>query len=258
MMRSTAIAAALRRARPVMRQSGVTLIELMIAIGMGLFLLLGIAGVVFSMNGSFRSQDQLTQTAETQRFMLSVLNNTIHNAGFFPDPVGKTPEAAFPAAGTANTDGTTFAVGQIISGTGTIAFNSATTINVRFESAPNDGLLNCLGDSNTGTTNIVYTSTFKVNASNQLTCEVRSNGGAVISSPLVLVDNVIAMQVAYGVDTDSDGSVDTYKYGADMSAANWLNVGSVRLTIRMKDLITSTSSSTAPLPDLMHTITLMN
>jgi type IV pilus assembly protein PilW len=239
-------------------QLGFTLIEMMIAIAIGLFLVLGVLGIVLTMSSSFRTQDKLTQVQDTQRFVLTVLNNTVHNAGYFVSPVTDTPTSAFPEPASANNDNTTFVASQYVSGTnGSTA--KGDTLNVRFQTASGDGIMDCQGNTNTTGANLVYTSSFAVNTSNQLTCRV-AVAGAAPSDPVVLADNVIGIEVVYGIDTNSDGSADTYMDAAAVTAGAglWLKVMSVRVTLTMKDLISSTSTTTTPLQTLVHTITLMN
>jgi type IV pilus assembly protein PilW len=243
------------------RQGGFSLIELMIAITMGLFLVIGIVGLVISFSSTFRTQDKLTQSQEAERFLLSVLDTTVHTAGYFADPVTDTATTALPATSTANPDGTVFAATQFISGT-TSSATAGDTLDVRFQSAGGDTLMNCQGDTNTGSssTKVVWTNSFVVNTSGQLTCAVATNGGTP-GAALVLADNVTSMKVMYGVDTDSDdlSSADTYMDAAAVTAGNlWLKVVSVRLTITMKDLVSSTSTTVGNLAPITHTISLLN
>ena len=244
------------------RQSGFTLIELMIAITMALFLIAGVLGLVISMSRSFRTEDQLTQTQETERFMLSVLNNTIHPAGYFVDPVGTPVATALPASTVATADGTPYAAAQSISGTGSGSGTGAAsdTINVRFQSAAGDGLMNCQGDTNTTAGTVVWSSSFAVNAQNQLTCAVSTNGAAPpAGTPLVLVDNVYKLKAMYCVDTDADGNADTYLTAAQVTTAGlWSSVVSVQLTITLVDLINNTAANPKYLTPLVQTINLMN
>jgi type IV pilus assembly protein PilW len=233
-----------------LRQAGFSLIELMIAIAMGLFLVIGIIGLVISFSSTFRTQDKLTQGQESLRFMLSVLDTTVHNAGYYADPVTDTVATALPAASVG-----TFAAAQFISGT-TDSTTAIDTLNVRYQTAGNDTLMNCQGDAST--TKVVLTNSFTVNTSGQFTCAVATEKGS-LGTPLVLADNVASMTVMYGVDTDSDGSADTYMTAAAVTTSSmWLKVLSVRLTLKMKDLVSSTSTTTAYLKPITHTISLLN
>lgn len=248
------------RSVPIMRKktraAGFSLVELMIALVIALFIILGMIGIVFTMKGSFTTQDNLSRMQESERFVLTVLDNTVRAAGYFANPTTTSASNALPATGTPNPDGTTFAAGQGIAAT---TGATSDTFNIRFQSASGDGLMNCLGDTNTvaGTTT-VWSNSFAVNASNQLTCTVSTDGGTP-GTPVVLVDNVSAVKVLYGVDTDGDGSADTYLSSTDVTTKNvWPAVLSVQVKITFVDLINSTTGKTVSLPALMHTINLMN
>ena len=234
---------------------GFTLIELMVAITIGLFIVSGIGAILVSMRTSFKAQDGLTQMQENARFLLTVMDTTVHNGGYFTDTVNVKSDAALPVPASGNTDGTTFAAAQFITGTS----GTSDTLDVRFQTATGDGLMNCNGDTNTSGSNVVYTNSFAVNGSGQLTCAVATNGGLPAAAE-ILIDNVSTMKVLYGVDTDGDGSVDTYKPASAITTpAMWNAVGSVQLTLTMKDLVNSTPSTTVNLPKtLLHTINLMN
>ncbi|MFZ6648995.1 PilW family protein [Undibacterium sp. TJN25] len=239
----------------IANSAGFGLIELMIAIVISLFIVLGMVGIVVSMKGSFSTQDSLTRMQESERFTLSVLDNTIRVTGYYANPTAVTAAGALPLTSNANPDGTTYAAAQGISAT---TGAQSDTVNVRFQSANGDGLMNCLGDTNTSLPTTVWSNSFAVNASKQLTCTVATDGGAP-GTATVLVDNVSAIKVLYGVDTDADGSSDTYLSSSDITAKNyWPAVISVQIKISFIDLINSTTGKTVSLPPLLHTINLMN
>ncbi len=240
------------------RRDGFSLIELLIAIFITLFLVAGMLGILVSMRGTFQTQDLLERAQENERFALTVLDNTLRNAGFFSNPTATTPAMAFPATTVTNADGTTFAVAQIVSGTTAATTAASDTVNVRFQTVNGDGLTNCLGDTNTTGTAITWTNSFAVNASNQLVCSVSTNGSA-STAQVVLVDNVASMKVLYGVDTNADGSVDEYlASGAISTAPSWDDVKAVRLQMTFQSLIDQKTGVPISLPPLTHSISLMN
>ena len=244
------------RARQCRAEHGFTLIELMIAITIALFLCGSMVAVVFAVRSSFKTQDGLVRMQENARFMLSVMNTTVHNAGYFPNPLATTALTAFPTPATPNGNATTFATGQFITGATSAGGDS---LNVRFQSASGDGLMNCQGAANTSGADVVYTSSFSVNAASQLVCAVSVNGLAP-SADEILIDNVAAMNLLYSVDTDGDGNADSYRTAAYVTAAGlWNTVSAVQITLTLKDLVNSTAATTTTLPkQLLHTINLMN
>lgn len=229
---------------------------MMVAILITLFLMGGMMMMVIGMKSSFGNQNQLSNLQEDQRFLLAVLNTTIHNAGFFPDPTSNTLMTALPVTSVANPDGTTFLAGQFVSG-GTA--NGADTLNLRFMSASSDGLLSCLGDRNTSATPVIWTNSFTVNNANQLTCAVGVNGAAA-GPASVLTDNIASMAVTYGVDTRGASSTDTYMTAAAVTAGNyWPAVYSVQVVLTFRDPLNSTPTAPVNLPrTLRHTFFLMN
>ena len=163
--------------RAALFSAGFTLIEMMIALLITLFLIAGLVGIIIGMRGTFRVQDQLQITQENERFALFALGSTIRPAGYYINPLTTTANSAFPITAVANPDGTTFVAAQNLIGT-TGAATASDTVNIRFQTAPNDGLANCVGDRNTTAAAITWTNSFAVNASNQLTCTASVNGGA--------------------------------------------------------------------------------
>lgn len=244
-------------ARLLRPPSGFTLLELMIAITITLFLMAGILALVVNMKSSFTAQDRLGRTQENTLFALTILDTTIRHAGYFPDPVFSTESSAMPATSTANADGTTYAVGQDIAGSAGAGAVSD-TVSVRFQAASNDGLMNCVGEANKTAAKVSWSNTFAVDANNNLTCSVSVDGGAP-GAPVILIDNVASLRVLYGVDSTGDNNVDRYVSATDIGTTYpYTSVYSVQISIVLNDLLNSTAASTATLPVLTHTINLMN
>jgi type IV pilus assembly protein PilW len=197
---------------------------------------------------------------ENQRFLLTVLTNTVHNAGYFVSIQVYDRNTVFPAAvaggGTgATSDNMPYQTGQFLMGSD----GASDTLDVRYQTAPGDTLTNCQGGSNTTAAAVTWSNTFSVNAANQLVCTVSVNGAA-SSDPMVLVDQVASMSILYGVDVDGLGGVDTYENaGAVTAAAQWGAVRSVQLSITFLDPINSKPGAPAYLPKpLVQTIAMMN
>jgi len=273
--------------------AGFSLIELMIAITVTMVLVAGIVGLIFGLKQSFSTQDALTQIQENERFALSVMDSTIRNAGYYPGAENFTTPSgtsflnqasgqlsSFPATTVANSDGTKFSAGQIIVGT-TVAGGSD-TINVRVIAASGSTITNCQGDTNSSGSPIIWTSSFSINASNQLVCTVSVNG-ATPGTPTVLADNVSSMKIVYGVQTlpvsttagvTSLPNADTYIDGSSLnvpqtpvpgqplgavSPINWMYVMSAQVTLTFANIVVSNSGVGAPdLKPIVHTIYMMN
>jgi type IV pilus assembly protein PilW len=209
------------------RQGGFTLIELSVAVLIGLFLLGGLLTIVQQNRRVFGNQGQLAQLQENQRLAMTIMANVIHVAGYFPDPTSNTSASSMTA------NGTFAAAGQAIVGTENAAV-PGDTISVRYATATGDGILNCSGTSNATGANQVYVNAFSVvinpvgsSPGSWLTCTMNGT-----SYPLVR--DVQNLSILYGVKTNfavDNNSIDIYLNAAQMTAANWNNVLSVKVTL---------------------------
>src|ERR1700676_3060529 len=157
------------RARAPHPQQGYTLVELMIALLIGLFLLGGLMTIVQNNRRSFNSQTQLAQLQDSERLAMTIMTDVIQAAGYYPDPTSNSANSSIPAVGA-------LAAGQAMLGT----YNAAApgdTITVRYATTTGDGILNCAGTSNaTGSVPpTLYTNVFSV-VNGQLMCTM--NGTA--------------------------------------------------------------------------------
>jgi len=196
------------------RQRGLSLIELLVAILIALFLIAGVVVVEQGVNMSYTQQNGLSQLQDEERFAMSVMASVIGTAGYYPNPTTTNLVTALPAVGS-------FAAGQSI-----YAANS-NSIYVRYMTAAGDGINLCDG---TAAGNTVYTSYLYVAADAHsgydLYCEL--NGGA----PVALVNGLsglTAMTVLYGIATGTDNNVTEYQTAAQVG--NWSNVTSVEVTL---------------------------
>jgi type IV pilus assembly protein PilW len=260
----------MRKCRPVTpyrtAQTGFTLIELMVSIAIALFIAAGLTLMVINMRTTFSSQDKMSQVQDSQRLAVAMLTTSVQSSGYFIDLTQNTAAVALPASTSANPNGTFFVAGQIISGTSGTS-GASDTVDVRYQTESGDGLMNCQGVSNTAPTpaptpatptptkvRIIWVNSFAVNASNELTCAV--NGGAAVP----LVSNVASMTILYGVDTNSDGNVDTYLNASAVTAAGrWDRVQTAQFRLSFVNLMDSRPGAVVALPQLwIQTISLQN
>lgn len=234
------------------KQQGLTLVELMIAIAIALFITLGLSLLYVNMKSSFNAQDQMAQLQDAQRVAATMLNTTVESAGYIPNPSPtNTVQSQLPASTTNNLDGSSFALGQFVVGTGggTGTGTASDTLNVRNQTSGTDNLMNCQGATNA--TQTVWVDSFAIDNNNNLTCAV--NGGTAYT----LVANVSAMKVLYGVDIDQDGSADTYLTASQMTIALYGYVRSVKVTLTFI-VPASIANGTATTRTWTQTIRLMN
>ena len=157
-------------------QRGFTLIEIMIALLIGVFMLAALLTIVQANRATYGDQNQLAQLQDNERMAMTLMTDIIQSAGYFPvsTPASNLPSNTLDSSLTATTgDGYAFAIGQPMYGT-----HSATvpgdTIYVRYMTASGDGILNCSGLSNTTGVNTPYVNEFYIDANGQLVCSMNN------------------------------------------------------------------------------------
>jgi type IV pilus assembly protein PilW len=233
-------------------QRGLTLIELMIALTVSLFLLGGLLKIVQSTRSTFGDQNALAQMQDNERLAMTFMTDVIESAGYFPNPKVNGPSTVFPAVGT------TFAAGQAIYGT-TNASPVGDTVTVRYAAASGDNAFNCMGTTNTSGALDTFVNKFWVDSTNPqnpvLTCTFSSNTTA--STPVVLVNNVKSLAILYGVKRNAANTgscTDTYLTAAQMAAADWSAMCSVMVTLTFPNPL----DSTKPAISISRVIAVMN
>jgi type IV pilus assembly protein PilW len=203
------------------RQQGLSLIELLVAILIALFLIAGIVVVEQGVNLSYTQQNGLSQLQDEERFAMSVMASVIGTAGYYPNPTNTNLVTALPAVGS-------FAAGQ------SIYAADGNSIQVRYMTAAGDGINLCDG---TAAGNTVYTSYLYVAADAHsgydLYCQLNGNTVALVnglcSAVVTAPCAVPGMTVLYGVATGTDNNVTEYQTQAQVG--NWSNVTSVEVTL---------------------------
>lgn len=237
-------------------QQGFTLIEILIALLIGVFLLGALLTIVQANRRVYGDQSQLAQLQDSERMAMTLMTDVIQMAGYFPNPTQNTLGGSLTATGP-------FLAGQSITGqTASSAFGDQ--ISVRYMTAGSDGILNCSGLSNpnpppaAGGANILYVNTFSV-VNGQLVCTLTSSATPTTSVQYNLVSGVTNATTApglggitnlvilYGVNTTGAGNaVDTYFSASQMSSVNWKNVISVLIQLTFSNPLYTNGSTTQP------------
>ncbi|HEY3809359.1 MAG TPA: prepilin-type N-terminal cleavage/methylation domain-containing protein [Steroidobacteraceae bacterium] len=209
------------------RQRGFTMVEIMVVMLIGLFLMGGLLRLVQDNRRTFKSQNSLAQLQDSERLAMSMLTDIVQQAGYFPNPTANTATSAI-----IGNNG--LAAGQPLSGTfsGTAPGD---TITVQYATNSGDGILNCSGSPNTSGGVVSYTSVFSV-SNGQLVC-TQTAGNATTPYTLVGTDKTLAngivvtnLSVLYGINTT--GSTDTVnEYVTAPNVPNWSNVISAQITL---------------------------
>jgi type IV pilus assembly protein PilW len=219
-------------------QRGVTLLELMIAILIGLFLTGALLTLVQAMKRTSMTQSGLSQLQDNERMAMTLIADVIQSAGYYPQPSPPVNTAAtmFPIVAPFNLTGQT---GQTIVGTGNWPDPPpGNTITVRYVTggtgAPAfDNTINCTGNPVAAQTTFVNTFSLAADpafpGTYDLVC-VYNN-----AAPVVLVSGIANLQVYYGVQTNptvSNNSADTYLDANTVTALSyWNKVISVKVTL---------------------------
>lgn len=160
---------------------GFGLVELMVAIAIGLIMSLALSYFFLGSQKSSRVHDDSSRMQENARNALDVMGRAIRQAGY-----------------TVNYKGVkTTPFNSILASNGASA-TTPDSITVSYEGQV-DGEIDCAGTARTSGVPLVFA--FAVNASLQLTC-TNASGVAV-----VVADNVENMQITYGVDAARSGNV---------------------------------------------------
>ena len=197
-------------------QRGVSLVELMVSIAIGMLLLLGLGTIFFSVNQTSQLRHGLSDLQNNERMAMIFLRTSIHNAGYYPNPISSTAATQFP------TDGSSFAAGQTLFGTGS-GVGGADTLSVRFAAA--SGVTSSQGCSATLNPGDLYRDDFSVSVpgGNLICTETdKTTGTAPVS--VTLITGLSGMNVQYGVDPACTGSVTEYLTANLIASSVWTGV----------------------------------
>ena len=221
------------------RQAGFTLVEMLVAVTIGLVVLFGMTATFVNLKNTFKSQDKLAQLQDNERLALTFLTNSINEAGYYPDPKNSSPVNVPATAAPATTPvspGGTMPAGIGIYGT---ADGSTTTspesLQTAYASMNTDGLLSCLGTSYTGAGTHTVRNIYYVDpTTSSLMCRVLLDGAGTDTmtnsgTPQALVTGISKMQVYYGLAPAGGSQVTTYVPPASVTA--WNTVKAVRITL---------------------------
>ena len=158
---------------------GFTLVELMIALLIGLFLTGGLLTLMFAMRRSTTTQAGLSQLQDDERMGMSILTSAIQSAGYYPTPY-PTNNCIHVFPGGLTAGGRPVDIRH--------AHESATTpdtLIVRYATAGTatagikDNTINCAGQ--TSTTQKSWTQTFQIDTTNKVLQCILHDGGTRMS-----------------------------------------------------------------------------
>jgi type IV pilus assembly protein PilW len=241
------------RNRKLLRHQGFTLLELMIAMTIGLFLLGALLIIVQTNRAVFGNQNKMSQLQDAERMVLTMMSDVIQSAGYFPDPTTTTQTSALAAVAP-------FGAGESISGTYSAA-DPGDQISVRYMTAGGDGILNCSGTSNpVGNLAQRYVNVFYVQ-NGQLVCNMNTAPFNLVGDDTNIV--ITHLSVLYGVKSNTSlttNDVDTYMTAQDV-AANllWSNVITATIKVTFKNPLYTPNQTLQPQTvSVQRTVAIMN
>ncbi len=216
-------------------QRGFSLIELMVAMVLGVVLMLGVVNIFSSVRASTQLEQNLSRMQENGRFLMNFMLKELHEAGYAGppgqeltlDPISK------PSNGVTNDGGGT----------------AADTIEVNYASD-----YNCAGTAQgffaLKTVSFSWSPDVDptANTSPGITWTCTFNGVVEVNNQ-ALADGVETFQVLYGEDTDDDSAPNQFVDAG--SVANWNKVVSLEVGIIVQSQDTKlalTTGTPAPIP----------
>ena len=217
-------------------QRGFTLIELAVALLIGLFLIGGLLTLVQAMKRTNSVQNGMSQLQDSERLAMQLITDVVQTTGYFTDPQHNTAASIFPAAGS-------FVAGQALYGTGTASgTGTGDTILVRYATDGTDNVIDCSGNAQPTTTTL--TNAFSVDANGNLQCTLTVGTGT--PTTFTLVSGVTNIAILYGVQsnaTSGNNSIDAYLTASQVSANGlWPEVYSVEVALTFKNPLYGTGN----------------
>lgn len=235
------------------RQRGFSLVETLIGMTIGVFLLMGIASVFGQSRQTYNYQLAQAGQQGNERLSAVILSTALEQAGFaaMTDINIVNRPASFPSDGI-------FGAGEAISGTqadhsvtvngqGTVSF-PADTLSVRYWGGA--AIVDCVGTPIADT--VLATDVFATNGVN-LTCDSNGAGARSImgdgTATLAQQLRILGMRVSYGLDTNGDQSIDQFQRADNVPSWNDVRVAEIELFIQAGE---------RPPESLSFTVTLEN
>jgi type IV pilus assembly protein PilW len=210
-------------------QMGYSLVELMVAVVIALFLLGGMFNVLQGTRNTSNNQSALAQLQDNERMAIGIMTDVIKEAGYYPGAMNKSPTDEFQGAAPFSVPGQVVTGGDNPDGT-----SFGTTITVGYQPDSTGTVLGCLGSVTPPITNI-HTYQFRVKQEtvgsstvNTLECSVDG------ATPVPLVSDVNSVDFSYGI-ASGGSNTNTYATATALNSGtasfDWSAVRSVKMTL---------------------------
>lgn len=218
------------------KNHGFSLVELLVGLSIGLFLLAGLLTFFGQNRVAYSYQQSQSGQQGSERLANIMFTNVLQQAGY-SDMTNQriiNRAALFPAAGA-------FVDGQAVIGTQATA--TVSLVGGGTQTVPNDsialrfwdgaGIIDCIGNpAPVGAMSVVLLSVDGVN----LNCS--TDGGAAQplmgddQGPLAQQIRFLGMAIAYGLDTNSDESIDSFQRAGGVADWNQVRVAEIQIIIQ--------------------------
>jgi type IV pilus assembly protein PilW len=220
------------------RQRGLSLIELLVGVALGLVLLVSLGYLLIGSRSSFQSQDAISRLQETGRLVMDSLSRDLRLAGRVAIcPVSTDSRIEWPT--------------DVLPIEGTDGTQDTLTIRYQLDDVSGGEIEDCNGHSGStlsgGKVRVGETDYYYSVVENIYSVSQTTSSGTVTSTSMVcdgnggttaqpFADNVEDFQVLYGLDTDNDYSANQYVSAGyfAVSAQTWYQVVSVRLCVLIR------------------------
>jgi type IV pilus assembly protein PilW len=257
-------------------ERGYSLTEVMVAITLSVFLLMGLFSILQQTRKTSSTTTGLSQLQDDERVAMTIITDTIQAAGYVPEANGSGESQFVPDAG-----GGFATQGQIISARAYSTSNGVATgdrLTMRYVLGTSDTTLQCDGEQNTGAEN-VFKEIFQIDVattgpnagSYQLIC-VPHDG----SPGVPIVNNVVSLTFQFGVNstaatsstpsnqvgpttlssvTGSGCPGDSWVLTANMQTNDWTNVCAVKVDLVFVNPLYKPAGQPQPTPGQLQYIT---
>ena len=263
-------------------QLGLTLVELMISIVLGMLVVLAATALLVSSKSAYLSQDENVQMQDTARFVLENINRSVRQAGYEnwdkdtqDAPIVATPvmEANLAGLDAQSVTGTSTGIDSPLSAN----VNGSDVLALRFFGVDKPGtnvadgsIVDCAGNgiSAPATSNsadqdrgwsIYYVANSTVDGVPELRCKYRGEAGGIFSwKTEAVARDVESFQVLYGVDTDGDRIANQFMTATQIRAldtalglagaelnkkTNWKKIVSIKVALLLRGAQTRKANS---------------
>lgn len=242
-------------------QHGVSMIELLITVVIGLFITAALISLFMGSRQSFKMTEGISQVQESGRLATLLLIPIARQAGYVPEPVNTHTDLSnifkaslhkLPVLGMESFSSTHYpqlSASKVLSSADVLAVSYMGQSNAGAVETP---LKTCLGDDvneNQIAVIVFYIQPASANATASLNCYTNiSNMEDALTTGVVrnevIISGIVDMQILYGIDTDADRTAN--RFLAATAVGNWQQVTSAQITFSVNSLdkITTAASTT--------------